>query len=380
MRKTHLLYAAICVVATLLAPARADEADKKAPPLYTVTRGGRQAKAILLITSNPHTFEVKPGMVQFLISQTDLSSGENDGKVRMFFNPLPGGRPGSVIGYLEVAGSGKVTDELLKTIENRLQKIFLKLADASATTYYAALDSAEEEANMAQRDVEELSHQAQEHRNRLLRDGIMPKKLGEQIAKIDRERFSLQVELAGLEARHNTLLPLIDKTGDKIEIAKDKAFESLQPLKGVTELRANELKRARELLKTARASRRELDDAEVKLYMAQAELAERRRTIAEDCDRGLLESLSEQAVEVEIERKSIEARLDVIQNRIELFQDGMIFDLIGNYRDITRRLAETQRRRDDAVDELAKLKSQESRMRSPRVQILRLDKLLKQKK
>ncbi len=370
MRKIHLLYAAICVIATLPAPAKAQF-------------GGDvdvHAKAIIRVSSNTHTFEVKTGMVQFLISQTDWPSGENDGKVRMFFTPLPGGRRGSVIGYLGVSGPGKVTDELLKTIRDRLQNILSKLADASLGPFNLALKSAERRAEMAHDRVEMLNRVVQEDHNRLLHKGIVPEKLDEQIAKLDSERFSLEVELAGLRASHEALMPHIASAGKELEKAKAEAFASLRPLEKAVAIRAEKAVALRSVYKRETIGLTKVLDAEAEVLMTKAELGERRRSIAEEHGGGLLESLNERAIEVEIERKSIEARLDVICKRMAQFQNDDTFKLIGSYRKNTRHLEEAQRWIKVAVDKMADLESQRSRMQLPRVQILSLDELLKQKK
>ncbi len=383
MRKIHLLCAAICVVATLLAPALADETDKKAPRYHAIVRGGRQATAILLITSNPRTFEVKPGMVQQLLNQPMMRATDIKAEIKyIHFHPLPGGREGSVIGTISIQGTGEIDEKLLKITGDRLQNILSNLARAtSMDPFRRDHNLASSEVGRARKDVETLSQKAQEYRKRLLREGIVPEKLGEQIAMLDRERFSLQVELAGLRARHDAIMPHIASTGAELKLAKDKALESLKPLEEAVKLRVNDLKLARKSLRKTRFSpKEEVGYAEAERLMAQAELEQRRLAIAEEHGGGLLESLNKQAVEVEIERKSIEARLTAIEERMEQLQHDDTFGLIESYRKVTRRLEEAQRRRDVMADVLADLESQRSRMQLPRVRILSPDKLLEQKK
>lgn len=374
-------------------PARADEPDKMAPPRSATTAQQHEHKShaasdddsqtgcntpILIVSSNPDTFEVSVEMVQFFLQHNEWIDADTGRKIRVQFHPLPGGRSGNVIGSLAVISPGKLNRKLLKTISSRLETIFSNLAQAASVgPFCEVVESARKWSMRTSRQLHETAVDLRSFRHNLLTEGIVPDKLDEQMAAIERERFTLKVEYEGLQVRRNMLMLRIARSGKKMKKAKEEASKILGRLDAVVDNHARNLKSVLESYKQGIGSHAGVNKAEAELLIVQADLEQRRQSIVEECGGGLLESLNERAVETETELQSINARLGVIDKRMKKLLRPDTIKQIEHYHSMARSFAEAERMRQVAADEYAQLDSQRLRMQLPRVKIICHDELLK---
>lgn len=311
---------------------------------------------------------------------------EDSGLAHFDFTLIPGKLKDSVTGTLTIDGSGEIDGKMMKKISDSLQTILGKLADqAGLASFYNALDAAKDEAEDAAKKLDKLRTQAMKHRHDLLRKAIDPENLDNQINSLESKRFTLQVELAGLQASHETLMQHIGNIGKELKKPKYQAGKSIKALERSVLSSSKELDAVRQKARISTVAQDVVSSAERRFLEAELKLLNRRQAIAKEhsaaersCD--LLKSLNERAVDVEIERKSIEARLGIIEKRMQQLQHPQTLLTVENYRQSTRLVKETHRRYGDAAHKLSKLRSQKSRMQFPRVKIISLYETPKKKK
>jgi hypothetical protein len=258
--------------------------------------------------------------------------------------------------------------EALAAAVKRLEQTLTAVYKVNMETIKARLNVAAEHAARSDAMAEDLRNQQQKLHEQLGWDAA-PEGATELSATLRRERLQTRIESAGLKARREAIIRAIDELSKKLKAAQEEQQGELQEFEKIVKIREKQLELADLQTKVGGIPNSELNkgNIEVELAHARADLAERRRVVAQKSGSEQLARLNQQLADVQIEMATAEARLTAVE--------GML-DRLRPSADIERLTRELEVRRAEQVAAAAKvseLKAQLEGLLPPRLVEIRPD-------
>jgi len=257
------------------------------------------------------------------------------GKYMVGFTPVSATRGGTVFGWLYVfcreerppAEIKKVTELAEKLIEQGLLEIH--------KTNMASLDEkvrrADAKVSRARLGVECDQYRLQFVRTQLIQLDASPEGIDQRQNTLRQDQLKLRVDLVGLKARREAIVKAVQDATGRLKAISDEQQRELAELSKIVDLREKQLARARELAKQAALSTSDVQQAELEVSRARADLAERRRVIAQQAGSDQLSRLNQQLADVQIEMSAAEARIAEIDQMLARLQSKEVLGLLAQY-------------------------------------------------
>ena len=261
--------------------------------------------------------------------------------------------------------------EVCSAAMKRVELVLGRISKACLDPLRDALSDAAERRDIALRRAFDLQHELSEIRRQIVKLNGFSEGLDDQIRALTRDRLALRAELAGLHARHEAIVKHIAKAKDE-SIANEDPNRDLAYLHEVVRLRQQQYERALQANKVKPGTVTQSDFVEVRLKLieAEAELAERRHTIAKEAGGEQVKRLNEELVTVQIELATIEAKAKVIEEALGRIQSEELRELLNHYDNTTRQLKRAMAAEDAAVAEVVKAERALEAVRMPKVTVL----------
>lgn len=274
-----------------------------------------------------------------------LASSPDDGVIGISFSALPEsalddevrdllGTPISgrlVIDYFGEADEYRAgADALLKAITARLAAVI----EEQGTAQHAALDRRRavtaEDVKQTQARLAELHQIANVLRAEAGRSDLSREAIAEEVRELESELRESELELASQRARREAIAAQIARIAEHVK-SPPSPTETTAALHKIIELREMQAERMRRLLDAGQAPPTEVQQAEVELVMARAELARHLEESAQAAGGGAIAGLNEQLMELSIEAVEVEARQQALKERLEQIRATKLLDLADRY-------------------------------------------------
>lgn len=194
------------------------------------------------------------------------------------------------------------------------------------------------------------------------------------LATFQEDWLTLRVEVAGLKARHEAIVKHIETRSEKLKSFQQQQQEVLSELAKIVELREKQVQAAIHGRGQGVVAVAEVDEAQVQLATARADLARQRQLIAQQAGSGQLDRLNEQLADVQIEMAAAEARLEVGEEVVGVIGHINVRELAIEYEGASRRLKNALAEQDAADAEAVQLRVDVEAVPPPRVVIISPDK------
>ena len=276
------------------------------------------------------------------------------------FVPRTSLRGESFIGVLHVSRHANRPPEELKKVvalaENRLELALVKIHDANRASAHDRVRRAEERLEQARAVAEKRQSDVQSLRTRLIQADTSPEGIDQQQNTLRQDRLKLRVELVGLKARREAIVKVIDEATVKAKATSEEQQRELGELQKIVDIRAQAVSRAQQLAKQAAVSASDYQQTELELSRARADLAERRRLIAQQAGSEQLGRLNQQLADVQIELSTAEARVAGIDAMLERLQSKDVLEMLREYGRTTQQLDYARAEEKAAFEQVAQLK------------------------
>jgi hypothetical protein len=295
-------------------PEQTDRADAPQDDL------DQQASVLLVIIGEPSTFALSEGIARSLVP--NAVSRPYQGERRLYevrFSLLPGGRAGSAFGLLEARlvtspierpGPAEAS-KVLASAQQRLQQVLIEIHKANMEVFRGQVNRAAQRRDRARQMVERRTADVAAIQLEAAKTGQSLEPPDSQLfVAVRRDNLSLRAELAGLAARRTAILEHLAEVKHELDAAKAQQQPVLDELAKVVKLREDQLARTRSLFEKGLTPQAELMKLDIELAQARADLAERRRQIAQQAGSEQLSQLNQQLVDVQIEIAAATARLE----------------------------------------------------------------------
>jgi len=281
------------VLALLIAPALAQEADKEDTGSRDAPADRKQASINLLVEGDPHLAKLMGQLYHIAGMEKIAREAGYSGK----FTSIVFLREGRFVAQLSVRQIRQHTEEppelVLRRLGNHLQR-FLNAVAGPRPDATERREAAGQLAERSAREVSDLRGRLTELRRDMIRrgGGISPEGLEHQCRELQNRKMMLQVELAGLRARREAIMKHIaprerrPATGEEDSRLK---LEKLKLKKLETQLAFHErkLKRLQSANKRipGTASRAEIERAHLKVEELALDLQSQKEVIRSHVDR-----------------------------------------------------------------------------------------------
>jgi len=280
-------------------------------------------------------------------------------------------RVGGILCMLTVTCNENPEPEQFKKVaalaEKRLEETLLVLHKASMESLYQRVRQAEQRLLEARAVAEKRQSDLQSLRTRLVQLDASPGDIDQQQNTLRQDRLKLRVELVGLKARREAIVKAVAEASDKLKAITDEQERELAELAKIVDLRGQQLARARELAKQAALSTSDVQQAELEVARAKADLAERRRLIAQQAGNDQLSRLNQQLADVQIEMSAAEARVAGIEQILNRLQSKEVLELLAQYGQATQQLEYARAEEKAAFEQLAEAKKTAESTPAPKV-------------
>lgn len=207
----------------------------------------------------------------------------------------------------------KMTIAWAKQLEAALEKFAAEGSQREEQLGLSRLRAAHERLAVAEKELEELRANLQDAERQVsMPAAVLEKQLSEAMS----QQQSLELELAGLQARHAALEEQIAQLSVKATQQAEED-EVIKNLKEVVELRTAELAVVRQAYEAGQASGGAAAKVAVELATAKAELAEARRDAAEVVGGGTLEWLQTDLAQCTIRQQESRGKQEFARGRAE---------------------------------------------------------------
>ena len=173
--------------------------------------------------------------------------------------------------------------------------------------------------------------------------------------------------MVGLKARREAIVKAIEEATVKTKATSEEQQRELAELQKIVEIRAQGLSRAQQLAKQAAISTSDVQQAELEVSRARADLAERRRVIAQQAGSEQLSRLNQQLTDVQIELSAAEARVAGIDAMLDRLQSKEVLELLREYGRTTQQLDYARAEEKAAFGQVAELKKTAESAAPPKV-------------
>lgn len=273
-----------------------------------------------------------------------------------------------------VPDAGEKAEQLVTAVADRIEMLILETAERGRHELQMCLDKAEEDYAHARDRLEEVQRVQQElfteaGTTQLGESGsVFASRLGgDEIAE---NIPGLRMEIVALEARSEAITERIAMLGERTGVDKDD-HPVLRELAKVVEIRRGELSRIQHLAERGSVGNQELEEVQLALAMAEAELHEARMKLVERGRGELLAALNEQLIDVGVEIAEKTARLEFLEDRLEEIRRPELLELRHRYeRDVEIALPIAQQALKDAAVRKARIEQEWREFYEPTVSIM----------
>jgi chromosome segregation ATPase len=213
----------------------------------------------------------------------------------------------------EMAEYQTLTDRYHEAVRKRFEEA---LDDVAKREFAKHLDRERRLVNEEVESAERALKQVADKRERLrqIAAGLPQNVLEESVSNLQKQEQTLELDLAGFEARTAALQEQIKQATEEIKKAAPDD-EVIKNLERVFELRREQLARLRQLHKSGTVSGAEIDTAEVESAVAQVELAQAKRQAGKGAsDR--LEKLTGELAQLAASRTESEGKRNYLKKRL----------------------------------------------------------------
>ncbi len=356
-----------------LFPAEAEAQPSGHDPAYP-----HQHRAWLIVDNIPLAAEI-PGELYsgieilsvFAAPEWLAEATPDPGKYAISFNPFRSTRVGGVFGQLVVACREERPPAEVKKIvalaEKKFEQALREIHEANMAPLYDRLKRAEFRLAEARDVAEKRRIDVQSLRTRLVQFDASPEGIDQQQNTLRQDRLKLRVELVGLKARREAIVRAVAEASDKLNAISDEQQRELAELAKIVDLRGQQLARVKGLYKGNSASISEIQQAELEVARAKADLAERRRLIAQQAGSEQLSRLNQQLADVQIEMSAAEARVAGIEAMLNRLQSKEVLELLAQYGQATQQLEYARAEEKAAFEQVAEAKKTAESTPAPKV-------------
>jgi hypothetical protein len=215
---------------------------------------------------------------------------------------------------------------------------------------------------LADEQIQELKKQAdglreKQHELRTaVRDrcGLSPENVTPILLGLERDRFTLEIEVKLKAARRDALAQLIAKEAKLVQ-ERAGSDEILEHLNKVIEARRTDLARKKQAREANAIAEQEVRNAEVDLAEAQIRLAARREDLGKSHEDPAIDRLNQQLLEISVEMTQDQLRLELLKERLTVLDS--VQTLLDDYKNTTEiELPRVLRLLEQAQTQLAQVK------------------------
>ena len=264
-------------------------------------------------------------------------------------------------------------EEYLAWARKRVQNLLDKVHRMNIAARMDQLRQAHKRKGRAEAMVDALSKELQPLGEKGPASASFTAGLDQQLTELKGNQLTLRVELAGLRARHESILKHIGDRKEKMQEAEKQQEEVLSELVKTVETREQQVAMFVTHHKRGTVSTMDMMEAQVQLSTARADLAERRQLIAQQAGAGLLEQLDEQLADVQIEMSAVEAQFIAVDRAVKELVSPAARKLAIDYDRTSRRLDNALAEEAAAAAEMAELRRAVEAIPEPRVVVISPD-------
>jgi hypothetical protein len=334
---------------------------------------------ILIVTNSPLWINEKGEfrttdldvMSFFLLPDRLAEATPEPGKYAVGFTPVSATRGGSVLGWLYVLWREERPPAEVKKVVALAEKLIEQALLQIYKTNMASLDEkvrrADAKVSRARLGVECDQYRLQFVRTQLIQLDASPEGIDQRQNTLRQDRLKLRIELVGFKARREAIVRAVAEASDKLKAITDEQQRELAELAKIVDLREQQLVGAQQLAKQRALSASDVQQAELEVSKAKADLAERRRLIAQQAGSGQLSRLNQQLADAQIEMSAAEARVADIEQMLNRLQSKEVLELLSQYGQATQQLEYARAEEKAAFEQLAEAKKTAESTPAPKV-------------
>ena len=292
------------------------------------------------------------------------------------FTPITSRPGGAVLGLLSVhLRETRPPEEIKKVValaERLLERALIQIHKANVESGLERLRQAEQHLDEARAIAEKRRTEIESLRTQLSRTDASPEGIDQQQTTLRQERLKFRVELVGLQARREAIVKAIEEANVKLKAVADEHQRELGELAKIVELRQQQLARISGLVRQGAAPTTETQQAELEVSRAKADLAERRRVIAQQAGSDQLGRLNQQLADVQIEMSAAEARMAAFDRLLDQLQSKEVLELLSQYGRATQQLEYARAEEKAAFEQVVEAKKMVESTPGPRVAEIRV--------
>ena len=215
---------------------------------------------------------------------------------------------------------------------------------------------------LADEQIQELEKQAdglreKQHELRTaVRDrcGLSPENVTPILLGLERDRFTLEIEVKLKAARRDSLAQLVAREAKLVQ-ERAGSDEILEHLNKVIEARRTDLARKKQAREANAIAEQEVKDAEVNLAEARIRVAVRREDLGKSHEDSAIDRLNQQLLEISVEMTQDQLRLELLKERLTVLDS--VQTLLDDYKNTTEiELPRVLRLLEQAQTQLAQVK------------------------
>ena len=186
------------------------------------------------------------------------------------------------------------------------------------------------------------------------RCGLSPENVTPILLGLERDRFSLEIDVKLKAARRDSLAHLVASEAKAVQ-ERAGSDEILEHLNKVVEARRDDLAAKKRAAQAKAAAEQEVRSAEVDLAEAQIRLAARREELGKSHEDPAIDRLNQQLLEISIELTQDQLRLELLKERLTVLDS--VQSLLDDYKNTTEiELPRVLRLLEQAQTQLAQVK------------------------
>ncbi len=226
----------------------------------------------------------------------------------------------------------------------------------------AAAKQGAQVAKLAEEQIQELKKQAeglrdkQDELRRAVRGrcGLSPENVTPILLGLERDRFSLEIDVKLKAARRDALAQLVAREAKLVQ-ERAGSDEILEHLNKIVEARRADLAAKKQAREAKAAAEQEVRNAEVDLAEAQIRLAARREELGKSHEDPAIDRLNQQLLEISVELTQDQLRLELLKERLAVLDS--VQSLLDDYKNTTEiELPRVLRLLEQAQTQLAQVK------------------------
>ena len=217
--------------------------------------------------------------------------------------------------------------------EPQVQADSQRARDAVAKQGAQITKLADEQIQEMKKQAERLGEKQHELRSAVRdRCGLSPENVTPILLGLERDRFSLEIEVKLKAAHRDSLAQLVAREAKLVQ-ERAGSDEILEHLNKVVEARRTDLARKQQAREAKAVAESEVKDAEVNLAEAQIRVALRREELGKSHEVPAIDRLNQQLLEISVEMTQDQLRLELLKERLNVLDS--VQSLLDDYKNTT---------------------------------------------